>query len=62
MTYNEFQLSSMDGTVIYAYSWIPDNPVAIVQISHGAVEHALRYDHFARFLAENGFAVYADDH
>jgi alpha-beta hydrolase superfamily lysophospholipase len=62
MTYNEFQLSSMDGTVIYAYSWIPDNPIAVVQISHGAVEHALRYDHFTRFLAENGFAVYADDH
>ena len=34
---------------------------AIVQIAHGVGEHALRYDAFARVLAANGFAVYADD-
>ena len=39
-----------------------DEPIAIVQISHGIGEHALRYDAFARVLANNGFAVYADDH
>jgi alpha-beta hydrolase superfamily lysophospholipase len=62
MTYNEFTLTSGNGTEISAYSWIPGDPVAAVQISHGAVEHARRYDGFARFLAANGFAVYADDH
>jgi alpha-beta hydrolase superfamily lysophospholipase len=62
MTYNEFRLSSTDGTVSYAYSWIPDNPVAAVQISHGAVEHALRYEGFAKYLVENNIAVYVNDH
>jgi alpha-beta hydrolase superfamily lysophospholipase len=33
-----------------------------VQIAHGVGEHAKRYDAFARVLAANGFAVYADDH
>jgi len=37
-------------------------PHAIVQIAHGVGEYALRYDAFARVLAANGFAVYADDH
>lgn len=62
MRYNEFHFTSPDGAVLYAYSWIPDQPVAAVQIAHGAVEHALRYDGFARFLADKGFAVYANDH
>ena len=35
---------------------------AAVQIVHGMAEHAGRYGEFAAFLADNGFAVYADDH
>lgn len=37
-------------------------PHAVVQISHGVGDYALRYAAFARVLAANGFAVYADDH
>lgn len=59
---NEFTFTSADGTVIHAYKWIAENPKAVVQIAHGAVEHALRYDDFARTLAEKGFTVYASDH
>lgn len=62
MLYKEFSLVSMDNTALSGYCWLPDAPVAAVQIAHGAVEHALRYDHFARHLADNGFAVYALDH
>jgi len=62
MSYKEFSLASSDGTVLYTYCWVPIEPIAAVQIAHGAVEHALRYDHFARYLADNGFAVYANDH
>ena len=62
MLYQEFSLVTPDGTVLHTYRWIPEQPVAVVQIAHGAVEHALRYDHFARYLADNGFAVYANDH
>lgn len=50
------------GVNIHTYAWIPKDPHAVVQISHGLGEHALRYDAFARYLANAGIAVYADDH
>ncbi|MDD5017196.1 MAG: lysophospholipase [Eubacteriales bacterium] len=57
----EFSYESSDGTVIHAYKWVADNEKAVVQITHGAVEHAMRYDDFARALAERGCSVYASD-
>jgi alpha-beta hydrolase superfamily lysophospholipase len=52
-----------DGVEITYRRWLPDGePKAIVQIAHGASEHSERYDRFARFLTERGYAVYADDH
>lgn len=51
-----------EGVEISAYSWASAHPHAIVQIAHGVGEHALRYDAFARVLADNGFVVFADDH
>lgn len=48
---------------IAAYKWLPEGkPKAVVQIVHGMAEHAVRYDDLARFLNEQGYAVYADDH
>lgn len=37
-------------------------PQAIIQIVHGMAEHIDRYDHFARYLVSQGFAVCAEDH
>lgn len=37
-------------------------PKAVFQIAHGVSEHIGRYDHFARFLASNGFVVCGNDH
>ncbi len=52
-----------DGVEISYRRWLPDgDPKAIVQIAHGASEHSERYDRFARFLTERGYAVYANDH
>jgi alpha-beta hydrolase superfamily lysophospholipase len=59
---NEFNFASSDGTRIYAYRWDAENPKAAVQIAHGAVEHAQRYNDFAEALAKQGFTVYAEDH
>ncbi len=44
--------------------WADDTaaPIGVVQIAHGVAEHIGRYDEFARFLAENGFAVCGNDH
>lgn len=38
------------------------NPKAVLQISHGLAEHALRYEGFAKFMNQNGYIVAADDH
>mmetsp|Transcript_22650 Transcript_22650/g.38326 ORF Transcript_22650/g.38326 Transcript_22650/m.38326 type:complete len:127 (+) Transcript_22650:169-549(+) len=39
-----------------------DPPVAVVLISHGLHEHALRYYAVAHYLTARGAAVYACDH
>ncbi len=63
-TLKEFTFPSSNGkTDIYVRSFIPQqSPRGIVQIAHGIAEHSARYDGFATFLAENGFAVYTNDH
>ncbi|MDK1471998.1 alpha/beta hydrolase [Streptomyces sp. 549] len=52
-----------DNTAVATYTWLPDGPPrALVQIAHGAAEHAGRYDRFARHLTRHGYAVVASDH
>ncbi|KUJ67181.1 lysophospholipase [Streptomyces albus subsp. albus] len=57
-------LDAPDGVRVATYTWLPADgqPRAIVQIAHGAAEHAVRYDRFARFLAGHGYLVVASDH
>lgn len=51
------------GLTVAAYRWDPDGtPRAIVQITHGMGEHALRYAGLARALNARGILVYAQDH
>lgn len=60
--YTAFTYTDDKGVEISAYEWAAQDPHAIVQISHGIGEHALRYTQFAETLRANGFTVYADDH
>lgn len=64
MVKREFTFPSADGkTAIHAVEWLPEGaPRAVVQISHGVAEYILRYEPFARFLTEQGFAVVGHDH
>lgn len=58
-----FQLrSDVDGLAITAYRWITTAARGVVVISHGAAEHALRYERFARALNGAGVEVWAMDH
>lgn len=41
--------------------WLPEDPHAALQITHGMAEHIDRYDEFATYLAENGVLVYGND-
>jgi alpha-beta hydrolase superfamily lysophospholipase len=56
-----FPASNGEGD-IFAHAWLPEKPIAIVQIAHGMSEHSARYDEFARFLCLHGFSVVANDH
>ena len=60
--FTEFTYTDAHDVAITAYEWRAEDPVAIVQISHGIGEHAKRYDAFAQYLTKAGFTVYADDH
>ena len=56
-------LSSNGKTSIHVRRCTPEGEIrGVVQIAHGIAEHVERYDGFARFLADNGFLVVANDH
>ncbi len=59
-----YTFQSIDGLKIQCYKWHDPKvvPLAAIQLVHGSVEHILRYDGFASFLAENGFVVFGNDH
>jgi len=56
--------SVVNGSPVSVRQWMPPpevNTRAVLQLTHGISEHSGRYDRFARFLAKNGFRVYASD-
>jgi acylglycerol lipase len=55
-------IRSSDGLQLYTQAWLPNDPKAIILLSHGYAEHSGRYQHLASYLADNGFTVYALDH
>ena len=58
-----FDFTDPDGYAVFVYTWEPTGPAwAVVQVAHGAAEHALRYQRVAEYLNDHGYAVYAPDH
>lgn len=50
------------GLTTVAYKWSPEGPPkALVVGVHGFAEHAGRYEHVGRYLAERGFSLYMYD-
>lgn len=64
MKTREFTFPSADGkTAIHAVEWLPEGTAkAVLQIVHGVSEYILRYEPFAAYLTERGFAVVGHDH
>lgn len=59
----ELSIEGIDNKKIFIRVW--DNICdarGVIQIFHGMAEHSERYDEFARYLNEQGYVVYADDH
>ncbi|WP_019546739.1 alpha/beta hydrolase [Streptomyces sulphureus] len=62
MSEEQVYTRAVDGVRVATYRWLPQGPPrALVQIAHGAAEHAARYGRFARFLTGHGYAVVASD-
>lgn len=61
--FSQSYLDVSDGVRLALYEWpAPHSPKAVVQITHGLAEHAVRYDRLARALTAAGYAVFASDH
>ncbi len=62
-----FTIEAPDGQAVAVYRWSgagsgSGSPTAVVQIAHGASEHAARYRRVADALVDAGYEVYAQDH
>ena len=63
MNADTFTFAGTGGQQIHVYAWLPTrSPKAVLQIAHGAAEHAARYARVAAVLTTAGYAVYANDH
>ena len=63
--HEEFFFKSTNGeTDIHVNKWVPENGEikGVLQIVHGVAEYGFRYNSFASFMCNKGFAVVADDH
>lgn len=59
----EFNVKGKKALQLSVFKIMPEGtPKGVVQIFHGMGEHKDRYIDFGKFLAENGYAVYAHDH
>ena len=63
MKNSTFTFKDQDGIDIFVYKWAPDSdpPKAAIQIAHGLVEHAARYERFTESLTSAGYICYAND-
>lgn len=60
----EYHWKSFDGLEIYAQSWQPvaGKPKAIINLVHGLGEHGGRFNEWAGFFVEEGYAMLAIDY
>ncbi len=63
MGIEEFVVKGKHELDLSCFKIIPEGEVkGVIQVFHGMGEHKKRYHHFAKYMAKNGFAVYAHDH
>ena len=58
----ELYLERHAGQKIHCMRYIPENPHAVVMLSHGFVENAEKYKEIAYYFAKEGFIVYLPEH
>lgn len=60
--HTDHTFTDAQGVRIHYYVWDAPKPKAILQLTHGLGDHALRYERLAQDLVAAGYTVYADDH
>ncbi|CAN5331537.1 alpha/beta hydrolase [soil metagenome] len=60
--HSDHTFTDAQGVRIHYYVWDAPKPKAILQLTHGLGDHALRYEQLAQDLVAAGYTVYADDH
>lgn len=60
--YREYYLTGADGFDSFVRELENENPKAVVQLVHGMSEHGGNYMDFAKYLSDNGYAVFIHDH
>lgn len=59
----QFKINSHDNYPIFVTIWDDvKEPKAVLQLVHGMSEYAECYDDYAKYMNENGYIVFADDH
>ena len=59
--HREYKWNAFDGLDLYAQSWSPAEPKALICLVHGFNDHSARFDNWSRRLTAEGFAVAAVD-
>jgi len=62
MEVKRFKIKGKKGIEIACFKIVPPEVLGVVHIMHGMGEHKERYLDFAKFLANNSYAVYVHDH
>ena len=64
MKSNTFKWTTTDGIELFAKSWQHDSqaPKAVITLVHGLGEHIERYEHVAKVLTDEGYAIVGYDH
>ena len=62
MKHIEGEFRGVKGFKIYYQAWLPESPIAIIQLVHGGFEHSGRYQNVVDELIPFNYAIYADDH
>lgn len=54
-------VSGYDGVPIHGICYVPEQPVAIIQMVHGMCEHKERFESFMEKMAQNGYVALMHD-
>lgn len=58
----DFYLERNAGQKIHCRKYVPEDPHAVVMLSHGYIENVEKYDEIAYYFAKEGFIVYLPEH